>query len=100
MAAAEAAAAELAISDAGGTGGPNFPEPSLIDCILCEGRRLAGPTRHSQAVLHPASLPPPQQPSCAAWHHQRQSLLSSKVAAAMHGPGLHRPSPPLGRLRS
>ena len=43
--AAEAVAAELAVSDAGGTGGPNFPEPSLIDCILCAcwcawGRRL------------------------------------------------------------
>ena len=51
--AAEAAAAALDISGAGGTGGPNFPEPSLINCILCEERRLEGPTRHAQGVWHP-----------------------------------------------
>lgn len=57
--AAEAAAAELAVSDAGGTGGPNFPETSLIDCILCAWSRLAQQTRQLGVLLspNPASLP-------------------------------------------
>ncbi|PRW60295.1 hemerythrin isoform A [Chlorella sorokiniana] len=49
-AAAEAVAAELAVSDAGGTGGPNFPEPSLIDCILCDHRHVSTLFAHFEAA--------------------------------------------------
>lgn len=34
--AAEGAAAQLALSDAGLTGAPMYDEPSLLECILCE----------------------------------------------------------------
>ena len=37
---AEAAAAELAMSDAAETGTMAYAEPSLIDCILCERRQV------------------------------------------------------------